>query len=111
MKPENFAFPPGVVTDTSPVAPAPTTASIVVAFVTEKDAAAVPPRVTVVAPVRLVPVMVTFSPCAAETGEIPEMDGGGVTGGAGVSVFLQDRTIAMHRIDTVTNLFIGEWIM
>ena len=61
------ALPPaGVVTTTltAPAAPAGTVAVIVVAFTTEKDVAAVPPKVTLVAPVKVVPVMVTLFPPA-----------------------------------------------
>ena len=56
------AVPPGVVTVIVPVAPFPTVALMVVALVTVKDAAAVPPKATAVAPVKLVPVMVTTVP-------------------------------------------------
>ena len=56
------AVPPGVVTVIVPVAPLPTVALMVVALVTVNDAAAVPPKATAVAPVKLVPVMVTTVP-------------------------------------------------
>ncbi len=54
--------PPGVVTATLPVEPLPTTAFIVVEFTTVKEVAAVPPKLTAVAPVKLVPVMVMVAP-------------------------------------------------
>ena len=52
------AVPPGVVTVSGPVAPFPTVALIAVALTTVKEAAAVPPTVTALAPVKLLPVMV-----------------------------------------------------
>ncbi|MEY9227942.1 hypothetical protein ABIF78_000265 [Bradyrhizobium japonicum] len=55
--------PPGVVTRISTVlVPAGDVAVIWVAELTVKPAAAVPPKVTAVAPVKLVPVMVTVVP-------------------------------------------------
>ena len=60
--------PPGVVTDTVPVEPFPTTAVMLVALATLNDATAMPPKVTAVAPVKLVPVMVIVAPTAAEVG-------------------------------------------
>ena len=56
------AVPPGVVTVITPVEPEPTTAVMVVGFTTVNEDAAVPPKLTVVAPVKLVPVMVTVDP-------------------------------------------------
>ncbi len=56
---EEFAVPPGVVTDIIPLVPIATTAVILVALTTVKEVAAVPPKLTAVAPVKLVPVMVT----------------------------------------------------
>ena len=53
--------PPGVVTLITPVAPFATVAVIEVALAV-KDAAAVMPKATAVAPVKLVPVMVTVVP-------------------------------------------------
>ena len=54
--------PPGVVTVMAPVAPLPTVALIDVALTTVKEAAAVPPKATALAPVKLVPLMVTTDP-------------------------------------------------
>ena len=51
-----------------PVDPPPTTAVILVALTTLKDAAAVAPKLTEVAPVKLVPVMVIVVPVPAEVG-------------------------------------------
>ena len=56
------AVPPGVVTVTLPVDPLPTVAVIWVEESTVKLAASVPPNLTAVASVKLVPVMVTDVP-------------------------------------------------
>ena len=56
--------PPGLVTDTVPVVPLPTTAVMLVALATLNDVTAVPPSVTAVVPVKLVPVMVMVAPTA-----------------------------------------------
>ncbi len=61
--------PAGVTILTFPLAPVPTTATIVVALTTLKDLAAVPPKLTELAPVRLVPVRVTVWPSRTEVGE------------------------------------------
>ena len=60
--------PPGVVTRTLavPAVPAGVVAVMEVAFTTTTLVAAAPPRVTLVAPVKLVPVMVTAWPPADE---------------------------------------------
>ena len=60
-----MAAPPGVVTDTLPVVPAATTAVTLVGETTVNDVAAVPPKLTAVAPVRFVPVIVTVAPVPA----------------------------------------------
>ena len=57
--PEEVAVPPGVVTAIVPVVPLATTAVILVALTTVKEVTAVPPNLTTVAPVKLVPVIVT----------------------------------------------------
>ena len=62
------AVPPGVVTEILPVEPLPTIAVIRVAEFTVKLAAAVPPMLTAVAPLRLVPVMVSAVPLPPEVG-------------------------------------------
>jgi hypothetical protein len=62
------AMPPGVVRLILPVEPPPTTASISVLELTANEAADVPPKLTPVAPLRLVPVIVTVSPVLAEAG-------------------------------------------
>src|SRR5688500_14017814 len=68
LKPANVAAPAGVVTDTLPEAPVPTTAVIVVVETTFIDAAAVPPKLTSVTPTKFVPVMVTVVPADAVVG-------------------------------------------
>ena len=64
----SIAVPPGVVTDTSPEVPDATTAVMLVAETTLNDVAAVPPKPTAVAPVKLVPVMVMVVPLPALVG-------------------------------------------
>ena len=59
MKPANVPVPTAVVTDTEPDAPAPTVALMLVALTTVNVVAAVPPKLTAVAPVKFVPVMLT----------------------------------------------------
>ena len=63
-----MAVPLRVVTDTLPDEPLAGTAEIDVALITLKEAAAVPPKLTAVAPVKLVPVMVTVAPDVAVVG-------------------------------------------
>jgi hypothetical protein len=53
------AVPKAVVTETDPDAPDPTVALMLVALTTENVVAAVPPKLTDVAPVKFVPVIVT----------------------------------------------------
>lgn len=62
---EKVAVPPGVVTETLPAVPLPTTAVIDVALTTLKDVTGVPPKLTAVAPVKLVPVIVIVDPIVA----------------------------------------------
>jgi hypothetical protein len=80
VKPVFVPIPPGVVTETLPLAPAATTAVMDVAETTVKLAAAVPPKLTAVAPVKFVPVIVTVTPLAALVGAKL------VTVGAGINV-------------------------
>jgi hypothetical protein len=68
VKPAKVPFPPGVVTETLPEAPAPTTAFMIVEESTVNDVAAVPPKVTAVAPERLSPFIVIVSPLPADVG-------------------------------------------
>jgi hypothetical protein len=62
--------PPGVVTVTLPDTALATTAVMLVALITLKDVAETPPKLTAVAPVKLVPVIVTVEPAAAMLGEM-----------------------------------------
>jgi len=64
-----LAAPLGVVTLTTPLEPLPTMAVIWVAEFTVKLCTAVPPKLTAVAPVRLVPVITTDVPLLPEVGE------------------------------------------
>src|SRR6266487_4239750 len=60
--PSMAAIPDGVFTDIIPELPLPTTAVIVVDETTVNDVAGMPPNETSVAPVKLLPVMVTIVP-------------------------------------------------
>ena len=62
-------MPPGVVTDTFPEAPLPTTAVIVVELTTVKEDAGTPPKLTAVTPVKFPPEMVMVAPLPDVTGE------------------------------------------
>jgi hypothetical protein len=86
VKPVFVAVPPGEVTDTLPDEPAPTTAVMVVEFTTENDVAAVPPKLTAVAPVKFVPVMVTVPPTAEDAGVKDDMVGAAMVKPARVAV-------------------------
>ena len=68
------------VTSTVPTEPAGAVAVIVVALVTLNEDAGLPPMVTAVAPVRLVPVIVTEVPpiIGPAVGEIPVIVGGAI---------------------------------
>ena len=66
-----------VVTLTLPVAPVPTTAVMLVALTTVNEVAAIPPKLTAVAPVKFVPVIVTVCPVPAEIGLNDAIVGGG----------------------------------
>ena len=68
MNPANEAVPPGVVTLTEPDAPLPTTAVMVAESTTVKVAAGTPPKLTAVAAVRFVPLMVTVESRTALAG-------------------------------------------
>jgi len=68
VNPAKVPVPDAVVTDMLPDAPAPTVAVILVALTTVKALAAVPPKLTAVVPVKLVPVMVTTCPVFPDVG-------------------------------------------
>jgi hypothetical protein len=78
VNPARLAVPPGVVTLTLPVDPEPTTAVIWVAEFTIKEEAAVPPKLTAVAPVKFVPVSVTVDPLPAVVGVNDPIAGAGL---------------------------------
>lgn len=69
VNPAREAEPPGVVTEILPLLPEPTTARILVGLTTLKEAATALPKRTAVAPVKLVPLMLTCWPVVAERGE------------------------------------------
>ena len=68
-------LPPALVTATLPEVPYASTAVILVADVTVNEAAAVPPNVTLVVPVKLEPLMVMVAPAAACVGLKLEITG------------------------------------
>ena len=68
LNPVLVAIPPGVITFTLPQFPVFTIAEMVVLLSTVKDAAGASPKLTAIAPVRLVPVMVTGPPAPALVG-------------------------------------------
>ena len=68
VKPGKVAAIPAVVTLTLPLAPLPTTAVMDVALTTLKDKASIPPKLTEVVPVKLVPVIFTVVPVFAVVG-------------------------------------------
>jgi len=68
VKPARLELPEGLVTITLPDEPLPSTAVILVLLTTLKEAAAVPPKLTAVVPVKFVPVRVTVCPGFAEMG-------------------------------------------
>jgi hypothetical protein len=77
-KPATDAVPPGVVTLTLPDVPVPTTAVILVAELTVNDEAAIPPKFTTVAPLKLVPVIIIEVPVPPLTGVKEVIVGGGI---------------------------------
>ena len=78
VNPANTPVPSGLVTLTFPEAPVAITAVMLVAETTVKEVAAVPPKLTAVAPVKSVPVMVTVAPVAALVGVKEVMTGVGI---------------------------------
>ena len=66
--PESVAVPSGVITSRSPLEPEPNTALMVVLLTTVKELAAVPPKLTLVALIRLFPVIVTVAPVPPKVG-------------------------------------------
>ena len=64
-----------MVTETLPVVPLATTAVIVVGLTTTNDAAAIPPKLTAVVPLKLAPVIVTVWPVPVSVGVNDEIIG------------------------------------
>ena len=75
VKPANVAVPIGVVTDTEPVVPPPTTAVMVKGDTSVNDAAGVPPKVTADVLSKSVPVIVTVVPFVPAWGVKPVITG------------------------------------
>lgn len=75
VKPARVADPEGFVTTTDPVAPLPTMAVIPLEESIVKDFAAMPPKLTEVTPVKLVPIIFTELLVVAEVGVKPLMIG------------------------------------
>ena len=98
VKPPILAVPPGVDTTTSPDPPVPNTASIVEASLTTKEAAAIPPKVTPEALVKLVPVSVILSPAAPAEADREEIVGAGTTGTSSSTVFLQAKEVTKQAL-------------
>ena len=78
LNPAKLAVPPGVVTDRSPDAPYPTTAVMIVDDTTVTEAAGALPKLTAVAPLKSVPVIVTVVPGIAVVGVNEAITGGGI---------------------------------
>ena len=79
LKPERVPVPFGVVTVIAPEAPDAVGAAVMpVAETTVKDAAGTPPKLTAVAPVKFVPLIVTTSPAPATDGVNEVIAGDGI---------------------------------
>jgi len=78
VKPVAVVVPPGVVIVILPVAPVPITALIVVELITVKEDAATAPKLTAVAPVKFVPVIVIVAPVAPLFGVKEVIVGGAI---------------------------------
>ena len=77
INPPKEPVPPGVVTLMNPEPPEGVTAVIVVVETLTKELAATPAKLTPVTPLKLVPVMVTVTPAAADVGVKLVITGGG----------------------------------
>jgi hypothetical protein len=78
IKPGALPTPPGAVTEMLPSKPDPTTAVMVVLEVTVKEEADAPPKLTAVASLKLVPVIVIVAPCTADVGVNEVIVGAGI---------------------------------
>ena len=77
INPANEPVPPGVVTLIKPEPLEGTTAVIVVGEIVLNELAGTPAKLTAVTPLKLVPVIVTVTPAAADVGTKPVIAGGG----------------------------------
>jgi hypothetical protein len=68
LKPAKLLVPPGVVTETDPEEPFPTTAEMVLSFSMVNEVAGVPPKLTPIAPLKLAPEIITVEPAEAAEG-------------------------------------------
>ena len=96
MKPANVPVPDAVVTETAPEALAPTVALMLVALTTVNVVAAVPPKLTAVAPVKFVPVILTTCPV------LPDVGVNDVIVGAGVAAVNVNPVLLVFPLDVVT---------
>ena len=96
MKPANVPVPDADVTETVPEAPAPTVALMLVALTTVNVVAAVPPKLTAVAPVKFVPVILTTCPV------LPDVGVNDVIAGAGVADVNVNPVLLAMPLDVVT---------
>ena len=77
MNPVSEPVPRAVVTETAPLAPAPTVATMVFKDCTVNELAGMPPKLTDSTPLKKSPVMVTCVPCVPEVGVKEVMSGAG----------------------------------
>ena len=96
VNPANVPVPDAVVTETVPEAPEATVALMLVALTTVKVLAAVPPKLTAVAPVKFVPVRLTTCPV------LPDVGVNDVIVGAGVAVTKVNPVLLAMPFDVVT---------
>ena len=89
VNPGRLAVPPCALMRTKPLLPGPTTAVMVLLLTKEKDDAAVPPKLTEVKPVKLLPLMVTVVPLGAISG-LKE-----VITGTGIAAILKPARLAV----------------
>jgi hypothetical protein len=111
INPARVAVPPDVVTLTFPEVPAPTTAVILVAELTVNEVAAVPPKLTAVAPAKFVPVIVIEAPLLALVGVKEVMIGAGINVNPAIVAVppaLVTATLPDAPAPTVAVMFVGE---
>jgi len=114
VKPELVTVPPGVVTETSPVDPDPTIAVILIGESIVKDVAAVPPKLTPEASVKLAPEMVTEAPNEALVGEKEEIVGAGIKAKPELVIVPPDVVTETSPVDpepTIAVILMGESIV